>query len=178
MMESLSGPFGGLGLQCMDAQDVAIDSAERGMNHIFGNEYGGFKKARSILGSHVFSPYLFFHTSNSGQIWYLRKAIIEDYPTLLRARRSEKNSWRTWEVTGINHLTQAAMNGAFLIRLDCCGMSFHSSRVLLRFSIISEGIWDVLEVKECVSLVGFQGFRDLQCGNYFVGWMRVVGDGY
>src|SRR5258708_1938490 len=80
---------------------------------------------------------------------------------VLRARRSDGNSWRTWEVTGINHLTQAVMNGAFLIRLDCRWMSFHSSRVLLRFSIISEGIWDVLEVKEWVSLVGFQGFRDL-----------------
>src|SRR5258708_4851254 len=143
------------------SQDFAIDSAERGTDHFIGNMYGGLKKARSILGSLVFSLYLLFHTSNSGQIWYLRKAIIEDYPTLLRARRSDKNSWRTREVTGINHLTQAVMNGAFLIRLDCRWMSFHSSRVLLRFSIISEGIWGVLEVKEWVSLVGFQGFRDL-----------------
>src|SRR6266481_8925297 len=118
------------------------------MNHIFGNEYGGFKKAGSILGSFVFSPYLFFHTSNSGQLWYLRRAIIEDYLTLLRARRSEENSWRTWEVTGINHLTQAGMNGTFQIRLDLRWMSFCPSRVLLRFSIISEEIWNVLEVKE------------------------------
>src|SRR5260370_17483733 len=118
------------------------------MNHIFGNEYGGFKKAGSILGSFVFSLYLLFHTSNSGQIWYLRKAIIEYYPTLLRARRSEKNSWRMWAVTGINHLTQAVMNGAFLIRLDRRWMSFHSSRVLLRFLIISATICDVLYVKE------------------------------
>src|SRR5258708_35579759 len=131
------------------------------MDHPIENMDGGFKKARSILGSFVFSIYLLFHTSNSGQIWYLRKAIIKDYPTLLRARRSEKNSWRTWEVTGINHLTQAAMNGAFLIRLDLRWASFHSSRVLLRFSIISEGIWGALEVKEWFPLVGFQGFRIL-----------------
>src|SRR5258708_38229193 len=108
-----------------------------------GNRSGGFKKAGSILGSFVFSLYLLFHTSNSGQIWYLRKAIIQDYPTLLRVRRSDKNSWTTWEVTGINHLTQAVMNGAFLIGLDCRRMSFHSSTVLLRFSIISEGLWDL-----------------------------------
>src|SRR5258708_13367010 len=106
--------------------------------------YGDFKKARSILGSFVFSLYLLFHTSNYGQIWYLRKAIIEDYPTLLRARRSDKNSWRTWDVTGINHLTQAVMNGAFLIRFAFRWLSFHSSRFLLRFSLISTGIWDVL----------------------------------
>src|SRR5260221_7480364 len=109
---------------------------------------GGFKKARSILGSFVFSLYLLFYTPNSGQIWYLRKAIIEDYLTLLRARRSEKNSWRTWEVTGINHLTQAEMNGTFQIRLDLRWMSFCPSRVLLPFSAISDEIWDVLEVKE------------------------------
>src|SRR5258708_40173957 len=114
--------------------------------------YGGFEKARSILGSFVFSLYLLFHTSNSGQIWYLQKAIIEDYPTLLRARRSDKNSGRTWEVTGSNHLTQAVMNGAFLIRLDCRWMSFHSSSVLLRFPIISAGLWDVVAVKECIAL--------------------------
>src|SRR5260221_9618166 len=114
------------------------------MDPPIGNMYGGFKKAGSILGSFVFSLYLLFHTSNSGQILYLRKAIIEDYPTLLRARRSDKNSRRTWEATGIYHLTQAVMNGAFLIRLDCRWMSLHSSRVLLRFSIISEGIWEVL----------------------------------
>src|SRR5258708_35366723 len=120
-------------------------------------------------------PGQYWAPSNSGQIWYLRKAIIEDYPMLLRARRSEKNSWRMWEVTGIDHLTQAAMNGAFLIRLDCRWMSFHSSRVLLRFSIISVGIWDVLEVKEWVSLVGFHGFSDLKCANYFVGSTRIEG---
>ena len=139
------------------------------MDHPNGNMYGGFKKARSILGSFVFSLYLLFHTSNSGQIWYLRKAIIEDYPTLLRARQSDKNSWRTWEVIGINHLTQAVMNGAYLIRLDCHWMSFHSSRVLLRFSVISDGVWSVLEVREWVSLVGFQGSGFLWFGNHLVG---------
>src|SRR5258707_10996775 len=100
------------------------------MDYPIGNMYGGFKKARSILGSFVLSLYLFFHTSNSGQIWYLRKAIIEDYLTLLRERRSEQNSWRTWEVTGINHPTQAGMNGTFQIRLDLRWMSFCLSRVL------------------------------------------------
>src|SRR5258708_36234029 len=79
----MSGPFGGLELRRTDAQDVSIDSAERGTDPPIGNMYGGFKKARSILGSFVFSLYLLFHTSNSGQIWYLRKAIIEDYPTYL-----------------------------------------------------------------------------------------------
>src|SRR5258707_13794800 len=153
----------------MATLDVAIDSVKRGTDHSFGNQCRESKKAGSILGSLLFPLYLLFHTSNSGQIWYLRKDIIEDYPTLLRARRSYKNSWRTWEVTGINHLTQAVMNGAFLIRLDCRWMSFYSSSVILGFSIISEGIWDVLEVKEWVSLLGFQGSGFLWSGNHLVG---------
>ncbi len=89
-----------------------------------------------------------FPTSNSGQIWYLQKAIIEDYLMLPRVRQAEKNSRRTWEVTGIIHLTQGGMNRAFQIWLDLCWMSFCPSRVLLRFSIISDEVWDVLEVKE------------------------------
>src|SRR5258708_27884744 len=139
------------------------------MDHSFGNQCRESKKAGSILGSPLFPSYLFFHTSDSGQIWDPRKAVFKENLTLLRARRSDKNSWRTWEVTGINHLTQAVMNGAFLIRLDCRWMSFHSSRVLLGFSIISEGIWDVLEVKEWVPLVGFQGSGFLWSGNHLVG---------
>ena len=85
--------------------DVVIDSAERGMDYLIGNYYGGFKKAGSIMGSFVFSPYLFFHTSDSGQIWDPRKAVFKENLTLLRARRLEKNSWRTLEVTGTNQLT-------------------------------------------------------------------------
>ncbi len=67
---------------------------------------------------------------------------------LPRVRQAEKNSRRTWEVTGIIHLTQGGMNRAFQIRLDLRWMSFCPSRVLLRFSIISDEVWDVLEVKE------------------------------
>ena len=55
-------------------------------------------------GSLSFPSYLFFHTSDSGQIWYLLKAVIKEYPTLLRARRMKTNSWRTLEVIGTNQL--------------------------------------------------------------------------
>src|SRR5258705_12284921 len=57
------------------------------------------------MGSLSFLSYLFFHTSDSGQIWYLLKAVFKEYPTLRRARRLEKNSWRTLEVTRTNQLT-------------------------------------------------------------------------
>src|SRR5258708_6516033 len=43
------------------------------------------------MGSLSFPSYLFFHTSDSGKIWYLRKAVIKEYPTLLRARRMKTN---------------------------------------------------------------------------------------
>src|SRR5260221_10675027 len=49
-------------------------------------------------------PYLFFHTSDSGQIWYLLKAVIKEYPTLLRARQMKTNLWRMLEVIGTNQL--------------------------------------------------------------------------
>src|SRR6266481_8642388 len=60
---------------------------------------------RVNMGSLSFPSYLFFHTSDSGQIWYLLKAVIKEYPTLRRARRLEKNSWRTLGVTRTNQLT-------------------------------------------------------------------------
>jgi len=59
---------------------------------------------RVNMGSLSFPSYLFFHTSDSGQIWYLLKAVIKEYPTLLRARRMKTNSWRTLEVIGTNLL--------------------------------------------------------------------------
>src|SRR5260221_4596827 len=59
---------------------------------------------RVNIGSLSFPSYLFFYTSDSGQIWYLRKAVIKEYPTLLRARQMKKNSWRTLEVIGTNQL--------------------------------------------------------------------------
>ncbi len=59
---------------------------------------------RVNMGSLSFPSYLFFHTSDSGQIWYPLKAVIKDYPTLLRARRMKTNSWRTLEVIGTNLL--------------------------------------------------------------------------
>jgi len=85
--------------------DVAIDSVKRGTDHSFGNQCRESKKAGSILGSLLFPSYLFFHTSDSGQIWDPRKAVFKENLTLLRARRLEKNSWRTLEVTGTNQLT-------------------------------------------------------------------------
>src|SRR6266436_9099617 len=85
--------------------DVAIDSVKRGTDHSFGSQCRESKKVRSILGSLLFPSYLFFHTSDSGQIWDPRKGIHEENLTLLRARRLEKNSWRTLEVTGTNQLT-------------------------------------------------------------------------
>src|SRR5258705_12281290 len=57
------------------------------------------------MGSLSFPSYLFFHTSDSGKIWYLRKAVIKEYPTLLRARRMKTNSWRTLEVIGYSLIT-------------------------------------------------------------------------
>src|SRR5258707_12693925 len=56
------------------------------------------------MGSLSFPSYLFFHTLDSGQIWYLLKAVIKEYPKLLRARRMKTNSWRTLEVIGTNQL--------------------------------------------------------------------------
>src|SRR5258705_38342 len=69
-----------------------------------------------------------------------------------------RTSLSRWILRG--GIDSRSLSGPF-DRLECRWISFHSSRVYLRFSIISEGIWDVLEVKEWVSLVGFQGFRDL-----------------
>src|SRR5258707_15690910 len=78
------------------------------MDYSFRNQCRGFKKTGSIWAPshfpHIFPSYLFFHTSDSGQIWYLLKAVIKDYPTLLRARRMKTNSWRTLEVIGTNLL--------------------------------------------------------------------------
>src|SRR5258708_13641588 len=95
---------------------------------------------------------------------------------LLRARRSDKNSWRTWEVTGINHLTQAVMNSAFLIRLGLRWTSLYPSRDILQFSVIPDGVWGVLEVKEWVSLEGFQGSGFLWFGNHLVASTLDPGD--
>src|SRR5258708_33794623 len=50
------------------------------------------------IGSLSFPSYLFFHTSDLGQIWYLLNAGIKEYPTLLMPRGIKKNSWRTFEV--------------------------------------------------------------------------------
>src|SRR6266481_8091384 len=59
---------------------------------------------RLNMGSLSFPSYLFFHTSDSSQIWCLLKAVIKAYPTLLRARQMKTNSWRTLEVIGTNLL--------------------------------------------------------------------------
>src|SRR5258708_16209869 len=72
---------------------------------------------RVNIGSLSFPSYLFFYTTDSGQIWYLRKAVFKEYPTLLRARQMEKNSWRTLEVIGTNQLAYMRRNGAFPIWL-------------------------------------------------------------
>src|SRR5258708_39299512 len=119
---------------------------KRGMDHSFGNQCRESKKAGSILGSLLFPSYLFFHTSDSGQIWDPRKVVFKENLTLLRARRLEKNSWRTLEVTGTNQLTYSRINSAFLIRLGLRWTSLYPSRVLLPFSVISAGFWVVLEV--------------------------------
>src|SRR5258708_25594450 len=73
---------------------------------------------RVNMGSLSFPSYLFFHTSDSGQIWYLLKAVIKDYPTLLRARRMKTNSWRTLVGIGTNLLAYMRFDGAFQIRPD------------------------------------------------------------
>src|SRR5258705_414133 len=70
----------------------------------FRNQCRGFKKNWVNMGSLSFPSYLFFHTSDSGQIWYLLKAVIKEYPTLPRARQMKTNSWRTLEVIGTNLL--------------------------------------------------------------------------
>src|SRR5258708_4930584 len=41
--------------------------------------------------------------------------------------------------------------------------------LIIRFSVISDGVWGVLEVKEWVSLVGLQGTGFLWSENHFVG---------
>src|SRR5258708_28254889 len=86
---------------------------------------------RVNIGSLSFPSYLFFHTSDSGQIWYLRKAVFKEYPTLLRARRMEKNSWRMLEVIGTNQLAYMRCNGAFPIWLGLCQASSLSNLCLL-----------------------------------------------
>src|SRR5258708_16197218 len=55
---------------------------------------------RANMGSLSFPSYIFFHTSDSGQIWYLRKAVIKENPTLFRASRMKRNSCRTLMVIG------------------------------------------------------------------------------
>ena len=84
---------------------TSLANVNRGTDHSFGNQCRESKKAGSILGSLLFPSYLFFHTSDSGQIWDPQKAVFKENLTLLRARRLEKNSWRTLEVTGTNQLT-------------------------------------------------------------------------
>src|SRR5258708_18326761 len=44
------------------------------------------------------------------------------------------------------------MNGAFLIRLGLRWTSLYPPRDLLQFSVISDGVWGVLEVKECLEI--------------------------
>src|SRR5260221_13566709 len=57
------------------------------------------------------------------------------------------------EVTGTNQLAWMRIIGAFQIRLGLCQTSLYLSRVLLQFSVISDGVWGVLEVKKYISKV-------------------------
>src|SRR6266436_7074302 len=57
--------------------------------------------AGSIYGSIWFFRYLPFYSSDSGRIWYSRKAIHQENPTLYVTRSLEQNSPRTSDNTGI-----------------------------------------------------------------------------
>src|SRR5260221_9866080 len=57
------------------------------------------------------------------------------------------------EVTGTNQLAWMRIIGAFQIRLGLCQTSLYLSRVILQFSVISDGVWGVLEVKKYISKV-------------------------
>src|SRR5258708_9890349 len=57
--------------------------------------------ARSIQGSIWFCRYLPFYSSDSGCIWYSRKAIHQENPTPYVTRSLEQNSPRTSDNTGI-----------------------------------------------------------------------------
>src|SRR5258705_12628492 len=56
--------------------------------------------AGSIQGSIWFCRYLPFYSSDSGRIWYSRKAIHQENPTPYVARSLEQNSPRTSDNTG------------------------------------------------------------------------------
>src|SRR6266436_7980741 len=57
--------------------------------------------AGSIYGSIWFFRYLPFYLSDSGRIWYSRKAIHQENPTPYVTRSLEQNSPRTSDNTGI-----------------------------------------------------------------------------
>src|SRR5258708_31927542 len=57
--------------------------------------------AGSIQGSIWFFRYLPFHSSDSGRIWYSRKAVHQGNPTPWVSRSLEQNSLRTSDNTGI-----------------------------------------------------------------------------
>src|SRR5258708_36020555 len=57
--------------------------------------------AGSIQGSVWFFRYLLFYSSDSGRIWYSRKAIHQENPTPKVSRSLEQNSLRTLDNTGI-----------------------------------------------------------------------------
>src|SRR5258705_9261945 len=57
--------------------------------------------AGSIQGSIWFCRYLPFYSSDSGRIWYSRKALHQENPTPYVTRSLEQNSPRTSDNTGI-----------------------------------------------------------------------------
>ena len=52
-------------------------------------------------GSILFLRYLSFYSLDSGRIWYSRKALHEENPTPYFTRRTEQNSSRTSDITGV-----------------------------------------------------------------------------
>src|SRR5258708_17527299 len=103
---------------------------------------------RVNMGSLSSPSYLFFHSSDSGQIWYLLKAVIKEYPTLPRARRMKADSWRTLEVLGLIYWHRCGLMVPSQSGWTFDGLPPCPSRVLLQFTLIFHEIWNVFEVKE------------------------------
>src|SRR5260221_14004707 len=78
-----------------------MSSHGRGMDFPFKINMEITEIARSILGSIWFFRYLPFYSSDSGQIWYSRKAIHQENPTPYVTRSLEQNSPRTSDNAGI-----------------------------------------------------------------------------
>src|SRR5258708_38410890 len=84
-----------------DTLDVAMGSHGRGTDFSIQDHYGNYRDSRANLRLYLVFRYLLFHSSDSGRIWYSRKAIYQENPTPYVTRGLEQNSLRTSDNTGI-----------------------------------------------------------------------------